>query len=366
MKILYIITGLGLGGAEKQLVSLADCFVEAGHDVSIISLNSDIKTKPCSPKIRISQLNLSKNPFSFLRASIHYLKIIRDFNPDILHSHMFHANIFARINKVFHPQRKLVCTAHSSNEGGKLRMLSYRLTDFLSDINTNVSKEAADIFIKKRAVPSSKIIPVPNGIDTKKFNKNEKFNYELRKELNLDNKVIFLTIARLTKAKNIPNLIRAFALLLKSHKECRLIIVGEGEERKNIEKIIIDENISEFVLLLGAREDVHRIHNCANYFVLSSSWEGFGLVVAEAMATEKLVIATDSGGVAEVVGDCGFLVPINDHLALFNGMLQALNLEEEKKEMIQKKSRERINNYFSMQKTYHQWQEIYNSIKFKK
>ncbi|TNG92181.1 glycosyltransferase, partial [Pasteurellaceae bacterium UScroc12] len=164
MRILLIITGLGMGGAERQVCDLADEFHKMGNNVAIISLTGEEIVSPMSKDIKIYSLNMKKNIFGLIHSLVQAKKVINKFNPDIVHSHMFHANLFARLLRIITPMKKLICTAHNTNEGGHIRMLAYRITDFLSDLNTNVSQEAVECFIQKGASPSNKMIPMLNGV----------------------------------------------------------------------------------------------------------------------------------------------------------------------------------------------------------
>ncbi len=101
----------------------------------------------------------------------------------------------------------------------------------------------------------------------------------------------------------------------------------------------------------------------ADVFVLSSAWEGFGLVVAEAMATEKVVVVTDSGGVKEVVGDCGLLVPPQNSEALADALETALNMPPDKAKALGEKARLRIVENFNLESVVARWLEIYTALK---
>ncbi len=149
MKIVYVITGLTCGGAEHLMIQLADQMCLRGHDVNIICLSGVSEIKPVQ-KIDIHYINMKKNVKGLIKALVKVKKLITSLNPDLIHSHMFHANIFSRIIRVFTPSVPLICTAHSKNEGGYVRMLCYRLSDFLASITTNVSQEAVQEFIKKK------------------------------------------------------------------------------------------------------------------------------------------------------------------------------------------------------------------------
>ena len=99
MNILYVITGLGLGGAERVVVELADQMILHGHTVKIAFLKGNIIVLPKSELIELIELNF-ENILDVFDASKKYKKIIREFKPDVVHAHMIHANIFARINRI--------------------------------------------------------------------------------------------------------------------------------------------------------------------------------------------------------------------------------------------------------------------------
>lgn len=149
MKILYVISGLGVGGAEKVVTSLADSFAANGHEVVIVYLTGEALIKPSNESIQLIGLNV-QSAWDMVKAYSHLRVLIKSFRPDVVHSHMVHSNILCRLLRLTIFVPKIISTAHSSNEGGRLRMLAYRLTDFLTDISTNVSGEAVEAFVEKR------------------------------------------------------------------------------------------------------------------------------------------------------------------------------------------------------------------------
>lgn len=356
MKILYVITGLGLGGAEKVVCDLADQMVERGHKVKIAYLTGDILVNPNSKDVEVIYLGL--NSFaSFISASLKYKQLIKIFEPDIVHAHMVHANIFARLNRINNNVPKLICTAHNSNEGGKIRMLAYKYTNVLSDINTNVSKEASKALIDKGAFTKNNLINVYNGIDLNKFNISNisKDNIYLG-----HNNIDCISIGRFSEQKDYPNLLNAIALLdAKLELPVKFRIAGDGELRLEIENLISKLKIESIVELLGKREDIPQLLNNSKFFILSSKHEGLPTVVIEAMACGAFVIATNSGGVAEVMGDTGILVPPQDSQALAAAIQKALLLSDDKIAENNKKARKRIEELFSLEKSVEKWLEIY-------
>lgn len=356
MKILYIITGLGFGGAEKVVCDLADQMVLKGHEVKIAYLTGDKLMKPKSSNIEIIYLALNGIK-SFIPASIQYRNLLRSFRPDVVHAHMVHANIFVRLNRINQKIPKLICTAHNSNEGGKIRMLAYKYTNLLSDINTNVSKEASQAFINKGAFTKENLITVYNGIDLNKF----KFSNSKNDIVSIDDGFTnFLSVGRLNEQKDYPNLLNAISQLDVNLK-VRFNIVGDGELRLAIENLIDSMDIKNKVNLLGRRKDIATLMHQSDFFILPSKYEGFGLVVAEAMACGTFVIATDCGGVREVLGDTGILVSPQDSQALAQAMQQALSLTDEQISSNNIRARKRIEELFSLEKSVEKWLEIYTA-----
>ncbi|EMC9360102.1 glycosyltransferase [Proteus mirabilis] len=361
--ICLITTSLGMGGAEHQLCNLADGFIENNKKVIIISLSSsDILVRPKSKHVKIHQINMKKNPFSFIKSLFIVRKILIEFNPDIIHSHMFHANIFSRILKIIFKHPKLITTAHSSNEGGFIRMFIYRTTDFLSSISTNVSKEAVNSFIEKKASTKNRLIPIYNGIDIDKFTYNQEARNEIRNQLNInDNVHLFLAVGRLTKAKDYPNLLKAFSKF-EYDPNIALAIIGIGEEEIYLKNLISELKIKNRVFWLGLKNNIADWMSASDTFVLSSAWEGFGLVVAEAMSCKRIVIATDSGGVSEVMDNIGFLVPTKDSKLLFDAMNHVLSLNNEEKKLIGEQARRKILQDFSLPKIIDTWLKLYEQL----
>ncbi len=358
MKILYVITGLGMGGAEKVVCDLADQMVEKGHEVKIAYLTGDKLVTPKSPNIEIIYLALN-GVNSLIPASFRYRKLLKKFRPDIVHSHMVHANIFSRLNRLNNSIPKLICTAHNSNEGGKIRMLAYKYTTPLSDINTNVSGEASQALIDKGAFAKDNLITVYNGIDLNKFNIDKTKNDFVSLDQNLIN---CISVGRFNEQKDYPNLLNAIALLDKKLEvSIKFQIAGDGVLRSELECLINKLNLNDCVELLGNREDIPKLLSNSKFFILSSKHEGLPTVVIEAMACGCFVIATDCGGTAEIMGDTGILVPPQDSQALAQAMQQALSLTDEQIEVNNKRARKRIEELFSLEKSVEKWLEIYTA-----
>lgn len=360
MKILYVITGLGNGGAERVVCDLANEMFKKGHDVKIVYLTGDALTTPDHKEIELIKVNLNDLK-SLLPTYIRLTKIIRKLRPDVVHSHMVHANILMRLVRVTTPICKLICTAHSNNEGGSLRMLAYRATHHLANVTTNVSTMAAQTFESLRAVPSEGMRTIYNGIDLNKFEYNSSARSNINSELTIDEShKLILAVGRFNEAKDYPNLLKAISLLKKEITyPFKVVIAGDGELRNLIEDMIGSLGLEKEVVLLGRRNDIPELMSAADLFVLPSKYEGFGLVVAEAMACECLVVATDCGGVAEVLSNSDFLVPPAHAVELKNKMKYALEIEDEDKSIIVNKNLNHVQENFSLEDIVEKWTILY-------
>lgn len=360
MKLMLIITGLGMGGAERQVCDLADQFVRKGHQVLLISMTSETVNRPRSTNIEFAELNMVKTPMGFINAYWQARRLINQFKPDVVHSHMVHANLFARLLRLSTRIKKLICTAHSSNEGGRDRMLAYRITDRLCDLSTNVSQEAVDISIKRGAAPASRIIAMANGIDTVRFTFDSASRTRLRGQLQLaDNTPLILAVGRLTAAKDYPNLLTAFSLLPSELSHAQLAIIGTGEEQAKIVALAVQLGLTDRIHFLGLQRNVHEWMSAADVYVMSSAWEGMPLVLLEAMACERVVVATDCGGVKEVLGECGILVPAKNSTALTHGLQQGLALSLAAAKVKGKAARAHIVARYSLNAQADKWLELY-------
>ena len=363
MNIILVTLLLGPGGAERQVCDLADSFHDAGHAVSILNVTGPVVFTPKNPDIKIYSLHMNKTIVGFFSGYLMLRSLVNTINPDIVHSHQFSANILTRLLRLsFTKIPRLICTAHSSNEGGSLRMLAYRLTNFLSDFNTNVSQEAVDAFVAKKAFRQGQLLAMPNGIDTDKFKKilTQSDINALRNTLGITAQhFCFIAIGRLHEAKDYPNLLAAFHALVQQQPHARLLIVGAGSLECELKQLCSTLGLQAHCQFLGLRTDIAALLNAADAFVLSSRYEGFGLVVAEAMACEKPVVATDCGGVKEVTGGNGFLVPPQNPHALAQAMQQCMELTSDARLQMGTASRKHIESSFSLKSVAAKWLKIY-------
>jgi glycosyltransferase involved in cell wall biosynthesis len=351
MVIVYVLTSLGMGGAERQVLALAERMAARGHGVKLLVLRPQLKEQwPAA--LPVIHLDMRRTPWSVLKGFSRARRFLRGYRPDLVHGHSFHANLVARLLNGFARRPAVLSTVHNVYEGGLHRMIAYRLTDFLCARTTAVSTAAAKRFVRLGAVPKKKCVVVTNAIDILEFSPIPDRRKYTRAVLLAGEDFVWIAAGRLVAAKDFPNLLRAFALVHAAIPNARLWIAGAGETT----------TAQENVHWLGLRRDMPALLDAADGFVLSSAWEGMPLIVGEAMAMEKPVVATDVGGVRELVGDAGMIVPPKNPDALAAAMLATMRSGDEVRRKLGHAARLRIEGFFSMESRADQWESLYRTL----
>jgi glycosyltransferase involved in cell wall biosynthesis len=362
MRIAYVLTSLGVGGAERQVIALAERMMARGHAVSLLVL------LPRQPEewptiVHRVHVDMHKSPAGFIAGLVRGRRFLREFHPELIHSHVYPANITARLLRLFGPAA-LISTVHNVYEGPWVRMLTYRLTDSLSCHTTAVSQAAAERYVRLKAVSSRKCSVITNGIETAEFAPSAERRARMREEMGAGDEFIWLTAGRIAPAKDYPNLLRAFAIVAKSYMQSRLWVAGDGDVDDLSELIVFADELGlrGRVRWLGLRRDMPAILDAADGFVLASAWEGMPLALGEAMAMEKPVVATDAGGVRELVGDAGVIVAARDSDGLARAMLDVMRLRPEARGTMGRAARPRIQSQFSMDAKADEWEALYKAV----
>jgi len=198
-----------------------------------------------------------------------------------------------------------------------------------------------------------------NIFDPNVFNSID-FRSDVPKETNMP---LIISVGRLDKQKNFDLLIKAHAMVLNKGYRHRLIILGEGPERKNLESMVYSLGIQESVMMPGFVSDVLKYMKKASVFVLPSQFEGFGMVLLEAMSAGTPVISTDSvADPREILGDneFGLLVPVGNADLLADAIIKML-CNKEIREYYRKKGFERCKD-FSYQNIVPYWEQLFHSL----
>ncbi|WP_432257903.1 glycosyltransferase [Cupriavidus sp. TMH.W2] len=362
LRIMVITTGLRLGGAEQQIAALAGSFTALGNDVAILNLTTGTEVD-LPPDVPVTELHMRKTPASMLAALRKARRIIRQWQPDVIHAHMIHGNLFARALARTGPMPPVICSAHSAREGGKLRALAYRLTDRWCDLTTHVSEAGRQAMIASGAVPSGRVIVMPNGIDTNRFRQDDASRERMRRDLGLNaGEVLVLNVGRLVPEKDQAMLIEAFREVHRRIPRARLMIAGDGPLRAGLTSQIAGYGLNHAVLLIGARKDIPELLRAADVFVLSSRIEGMPLAVGEALASGLPVVSTAAAGVAELAGDVATITPVGDAAALATGLVTAIE-ELPGTQAQQYRRRQQVISRFDISAVARQWLAQYQQLK---
>jgi len=361
MRIAYVLTSLGVGGAEKQAVALAERMAARGHAVALLVLRGH-QSLEWHTTLDPVRLDISRNPVSILAGLWKARHFLRRFQPDLIHSHTYPANMAARLLKILFPGTVVLSTIHNVYEGGWPRMLAYRLTDGLSRHTTTVSQAAADRYVRLMAVPARKSSVLANGIDIMEFAPNLERRARMREEMGAGDEFIWLTAGRIVRAKDYPNLLSAFARVRAAIPSACLWVAGEPRGAGIVAAQALAADLGASVRWLGLRRDMPALLDAADGFVLASAWEGMPLVVGEAMAMEKPVVATDVGGVRELVGESGVIVPARSPEALAEAMLEMMRKTNDERRRLGRSARVRIAAHFSMEAKAEEWQALYRKL----
>ena len=363
LRLMYVITGLGRGGAETQVVLLAKAFAIKGWNVSVVSLleaSREVRDELEASGIAVAHLGMRRgvpDPTGILRL----VRLMRSARPTIVHSHMVHANVLARIARLVSPVPVLISTAHNIIEGPRWREWLYRATDWLTDLTTQVSQVGLERYVRLRVCDRERALFIPNGVDTFRFKPDPVVRVETRRELGLQDEFAWLAVGRLEPAKDYPTLLRAFAHLRSASPQPLLLIAGHGALADTLRDMAARLEIAERVRFLGLRNDVPALMNAADAFVLSSAWEGMPMVLLEASASGLPIVATDVGGNREVVlnGETGLLVPSGDPRALANAMACVMAMTSDQRTHMGQRARERVRREYSIERVVQLWESVY-------
>jgi glycosyltransferase involved in cell wall biosynthesis len=366
MRILLLSTSMGMGGADKLLLTAAQTMRSHGHEVRIVSLTAlgPMGLEARSLGIPTESLNMPRgvpDPRGLMRL----VRLVRTWNPDVVHSHMVHANLMARTLRLFTRVPVLISTIHNIYEGGRLWMAGYRLTNALVDHMTIVSQAAADRFVNEGIVPRELLSVIPNGVDLDHFRNVPGGTREaLRRSLGLDREFVWLAVGRFEIAKDYPNMLRAFARIRERETHAVLLLVGRGSLQAETEALVGELGLASAVRFLGVRHDVPEVMSAADGYVMSSAWEGMPMVLLEAAAAGLPIVATSVGGNREVVcnQESGYLVPPGDSDALALAMVQLMELPEAQRRSMGQRGREHVRATYGLGRVVDRWEEVYRKV----
>ncbi|HEY3377294.1 MAG TPA: glycosyltransferase [Armatimonadota bacterium] len=361
-RLTFVITGLSYAGVEVQMLRVATQLRQRGWQIEVISMTPPqaLAEEFADAGIPVTSLDMTPG-VPDPRALWRLTTLLRRSRPHIVHAHMVHANILARLVRPFSQIPILISTAHNINEGGRWRELAYRLTDRYTELTVNVSQAAVDRYVEIGAVPREKIRLVPNGVDSEKFAPNPARRTQMRKALGVGDGFTWLAVARFEEAKDYPTMLRAFAQHRQQWPSSRLLLVGRGTTESAMRQLTTELGLDDAIYFLGVRPDIPALMNAADAYLMSSRWEGMPNVLLEASASGLPIVATRVGGNAEVVrdGETGFLVPAGDMAALAGAMARVMRFSVDELAEMGVNARQNMEQEYSLARIVDIWDALY-------
>lgn len=359
MKVLFIVRALDYGGAERQLVVLAEGLHKKGHDVAVALFYSGGRFEKELLRCGITVHDLEKRGrWDVLSFLVRFGRLIRKTNPDVMYGFLSLPNILSVLYRRLSPKAKVIYGMRASgmelDHYEPLVRWVYKLESILSRYSdlVIVNSKAGRLYCIEQSFDRSKLLTIYNGIDTDYFLPDLDGGKEFRRKNNIDeNDILIGIVGRLDPMKDHATFLGAFAKVLKSVPKLKALVIGKGAEKELAKLQTLTERlgIAQKVIWKNPVEFMPPIYSAIDVLVSSSRFgEGFPNVVAEAMSCETPCIVTKVGDSADIVDSHECVVePGNiDELA---DRLKALLLSENYKEY-GKEARKRIQNFYSIEK----------------
>ncbi len=319
LRILQLIGQTVVGGAESFAFNLSAELARRGHEVLLLAnrSNGPLFSRPIPPGLSVASLDRHTRTdpriLSFLIGSV------RSFHPDVIHSHNFEANTWARAMGLLFPRLRVFCHEHSGDKSEQPRhrlLLDRALFPRCSGVFA-VSESVRLVLATRHHVPTRKLHLLRNGIDTAAFTPPAGRSR---------NPLAVVCVANLSEVKNHALLLEAWRAVHAAQPAARLTLIGDGRLRPALEAQVRSTGLGDSVCFEGVRPDVKPYLWESAVFALSSRWEAMPLSLMEAMAAGLACVAPSVGGIPEMLEDgvTGKLYPGGDAQALAAAILDFL------------------------------------------
>jgi glycosyltransferase involved in cell wall biosynthesis len=374
IKILFIITSLGSGGAEVMLHSLLSSINRDRFEPSVISLvDKGIYGE------HIEELNIPVYCVKMLagkptiNSAKDITKLIKQIEPDLIQGWMYHANLAAQFFNFFAQQKIPVLWSihHSLHAISEEKTLTQGIIRFGSWSSKYVGQVA---FVSEKSQAQHQQIGyskanscvIPNGFDTSKFKPSAEIRQNFRQELDITDQTFLIgSVARYHAMKDQANFLRAAHLLLAEYPETKFVMVGTDVDYENqaLTSLIDTLGIGDNVHLLGQRSDIPQITPALDILTSSSAYgEAFPLVIGEAMSCEVTCVVTDIGDSGWIVGDTGKVIPPKNPTALAQAWQEVIMMDTSARADLAQSARNRIIKKFSLVSVVAQYEDLYQSL----
>jgi glycosyltransferase involved in cell wall biosynthesis len=366
LRVLQVIPKLTTGGGQRVAMDLVEHLDHKQFEVEIVSLypfSGEIFEVYCK-EFGLNVNYLTKQVGFDADIFFEINKVFRKYKPQVVHNHLHGLYTIlpsCLLNKI--PVR--IHTVHSiANEEAKglHRFIDSLAFNRLGVLPVSISRVVLKSVFEIYGEVESPVIY--NGVDIRKYSFSEYERIKWREQNYIaENAFIFVNVAGFNYIKNQRLLIYAFREVLQYYPSSFLILVGDGEMRQEISSLVEELGISKRVLFTGLSSNVAQLLSASDCFVLSSDWEGLPLSVLEAMAGGKPIIATNVGGVSELIvqSENGLLVPAGDYRQFASAMIE-LCREPSRILKMGERSRQIAEQRFNVHEMAKQYGELYLRI----
>lgn len=371
MKILYLITKSEAGGAQTHVADLCRYFKNRGSEISVMSQGGGWLEGECK-KIGINFVvnkffSNSANPFSVFKAIREIKNYVLNFRPDIIHCHSSAAAFFGRV--AVRGEIKTIYTAHGW--GFNLGMnpltrcavlVAEKFTAKYTDRYICVSEFVKGLGLRYHLAPEDKFKVIYNGVNVEETGADDLLIKDQAKILNKNSEINLTFVGRLAEPKRPELIIEAISLLPQKIKDnIKFTIVGDGVKRGAVEKLADERGVK--VELKGAlpKDKAMAELGFADIFVFISAWEGFPYTILEAMACSLPVIASDVGGIGEVVNEANGILVKNEIGQIQEAILKLVS-DRDLRAKLGAQGKKIIKQDFSLERMCKATEEVYKGV----
>jgi len=361
MRLMFVITGLGAGGAEAMLVKLLAQKAFARDEIMVVSL---LESGTRSAELialghRLEHLGISRSLSTWGRVFGLY-RLIRTFKPDLIHSWMYHADLVAGIIGKIASIRHIVWSIRQSNLAREYNkastLLAIRACAFLSSFIPNAIITNSTVARQSHigaGYKADKIRVIPNGFDLDNYAPDKAVRSDFRATLNMDDETHLVgLVARFDPVKNHEGFFAAAQAIHAALPDVRFVLAGTDITNHNqtLMAMIDKAGLRGQTHLLGTMDDIASIMNGIDVLLSSSHGEAFPNVLGEAMACGTPCVTTDVGDCKTIVDDTGAVIKAGDMDALAKEAIAILSLSAKKRSILARNARIRIETHYEIGK----------------
>jgi glycosyltransferase involved in cell wall biosynthesis len=372
VKVLHVIVGLNLGGAETMLKRLIESNQGNNSSDIVVSLTSlgEIGELLQTKGVPVHALGMSSS-LDFFRALWKLIKLIHLYNPTIVQTWMYHADLIGGIAAKLAGSYPIVWGVHSIAIPQGKRSITYwivRLCALLSYFIPNriiCCAESAKLAHTKLKYSKHKLIVIPNGYNFLDFYFDINSRNRIRSEFKLNESDILIgVVGRFDPLKDFHNFVFAASLLSSKISNVKFLMVGRGNEWSNttLSDWIISYGLVNHFYLLGQQYDPASFLSAMDIFCLSSASEAFPNVVVEAMAVGLPCVVTRAGDAAIILNDEDFIVPIKDSQYLAKILLKMCLLDPVDRKSLGEKNVKKVRDAYKIESIRKKYDDVYYEI----